>query len=307
MTIAIEMPGRDDRQLREDLIRRLGPDIVPETIDDSAADQVAMVIAWKHRPGSLARYRNVQAVYSYGAGADFLLEDTTLDPRISLGRTVGPSLSRQIASYVLASMLPKSLGLPAYHRATREGTWKPASTPRQTTVGLLGIGEMGHGVAKVCRSLGHRVLGWARQSMNTSIHRLYRGQDGLLELACASDFVVCTLPLTPELHGVLNTRLFRAMKPTAWLINVGRGEHLREEDLLDALDTDELAGAVLDVFVDEPLPGNHPFRRHPKIEITPHIAALTDPDEAAERLAGAWYALRDGRPLPDLIDRTRGY
>ncbi|MEN8164051.1 MAG: NAD(P)-dependent oxidoreductase, partial [Acidobacteriota bacterium] len=185
--------------------------------------------------------------------------------------------------------------------------WRPRPYEFVSTVLVLGMGRMGSAVAHGLTGVGHRVIGWSRSGRVVAGVECVAGRQALEEVLPQADVVVCLLPLTPNTEGILGHEFFSLMKKRSLLVNVGRGGHLVEHDLIAALANGRPGHAVLDVFRQEPLPANHPFWVHPAITVTPHVAALTNPRGAAERIAENRRRLHAGEPLLDLVDRGRGY
>jgi glyoxylate/hydroxypyruvate reductase A len=291
-------------------LRRRVPDlevrIFPE-IGDPAAIDCALV--WLPPPGLLAGLPNLRAIFSLGAGVDRLLEDPTLPPDVPLCRMVDPSLTASMAEFVLLHVLRYHRDLDVYEAQQRRAAWrlllpKPAAA---TVVGLMGLGELGTASARLLVRHGFTVRGWSRTRKAIEGVYSFAGPAELPAFLEGVSVLVCLLPLTEETRGVLNANLFARLPAGARLVNLARGAHLVEEDLLAALDSGRLAHATLDVFAREPLPEDHPFWRHPKITVTPHAAAYCQPESAAELVAENIRRLRSGRPLLHLVDRARGY
>jgi glyoxylate/hydroxypyruvate reductase A len=174
-------------------------------------------------------------------------------------------------------------------------------------VGILGFGTLGRDAGRKLRALGFDVAGWSRGSKTVPGFHTFAGADGLDLLLRRSEIVVCLLPLTEETRGILNASAFAQLPRGAGIVNAGRGGHVVESDLLAALDTGQVSGAVLDVFDDEPLPPGHPFWRHPRIIVTPHVAAETHPATAAPIVRDAIRQCEAGLPIANRVDLTRGY
>lgn len=206
----------------------------------------------------------------------------------------------------------------AYARAEREVKWDKSienfviRDNETVRVGLLGMGKMGEATACMLVAGGYPVSGWARTPRTDGLIpgvRYFYGDAGLREMAAGCDALVCLLPLTPATRGVLCASLFEAMPPGGLVINVGRGEHVVDADLLHALDAGRLSAAVLDVFEQEPLPADSPFWSHPKVRVFPHVAATLNAAQGVLQMRENLRALDAGRQLdPDrYIDRSRGY
>ncbi len=174
-------------------------------------------------------------------------------------------------------------------------------------VGILGFGALGQDAGKKLKTLGFDVAGWSRSAKEVPGFEAFAGHEGFDALLARSEILVCLLPLTAETRGILNAAAFARLPRGAALVNAGRGGHLVEEDLIPALDSGQLSGAVLDVFREEPLPLEHPFWRHPRIIVTPHIAAETHPPTAAPIIRDAIRCFEAGLPVPNRVDPARGY
>ena len=277
----------------------------PELGDPADID---MALVWKPPHGLLASLPNLKLIVSLGAGVESLLLDPTL-PDVPLVRMVSEGLTVDMAGYVALQVLRWHRQLDEYREQQRAAVWhqighKPAAEVR---VGFLGLGELGTASAKTLLSMDYRVLGWSRTPKAIEGVESFAGTDGLAAMLPQCDLLVCLLPLTEGTRGILNRDLFAALPRGAVVINAARGAHLVEADLLEALESGHLRGASLDVFVEEPLPADHPFWRHPKVHVTPHMAAVTHASRSAEVVAEAVRAFREGRPLPNLVDRKQGY
>jgi glyoxylate/hydroxypyruvate reductase A len=174
-------------------------------------------------------------------------------------------------------------------------------------VGILGFGTLGQDAGRKLKALGFPVAGWSRSPKAIAGFETFAGPDGLDALLARSEILVCLLPLTPETGGILNARNFALLPRGAGIVNAGRGGHLVEDDLIPALDSGQLSGAVLDVFREEPLPPAHRFWLHPRIIVTPHIAAETHPPTAAAIIGEAIRRFEAGQPIANIVDLQRGY
>lgn len=264
---------------------------------DLAAIDVAVVA--NPAPGLLARMPNLRFVQSLWAGVDGLLADGSVPDHLPLARLVDPNLATAMAEAVATHVLGLHRQLPTYRAQQAEAQWKPHHQPLagECPVGILGMGEMGKASAAMLRALGFPVAGWSRSA----------GPAALDEVLAKAHILVNLLPLTAETRHILAAPLFARMRPGAGLINFGRGGHQVVADIIAALDDGGLSHAVLDVFEAEPLPADSPLWRHPKVTITPHVAAETDSRTAAHCAARNIRAFRDGRPVTGLVDRARGY
>ena len=174
-------------------------------------------------------------------------------------------------------------------------------------IGIMGLGQLGADAAQKLSALGFKVAGWSRRPKDIAGVNSFNGQAELVEFLSGSQILICLLPLTAETTGILNRRTFEHLPPGAYVINVARGQHLNEKDLMAALDSGQLSGACLDVFEVEPLPPDHPFWRHPQIKVTPHISSLTFSKAVAPQIIENYRRSQTGKPLLNAVDLERGY
>ncbi|WP_049973720.1 glyoxylate/hydroxypyruvate reductase A [Azospirillum sp. B4] len=279
----------------------------PEGLGDPAEIDTALV--WKPPAGLLASLPNLKVIFSLGAGVDALLADPTL-PGLPLVRMVEPGLTEGMTEYVCLHVLRWHRDAPLFEARQRAGVWRQLThqhLARERRVGILGLGALGGDAALALKALRFDVAGWSRSPKHLEGIATYHGAEGLGPFLARTDILVCLLPLTPETEDILDAGLFAQLPRGAVVINAARGRHLVEEDLLAALDSGQLAGATLDVFRTEPLPASHPFWSHPKVTVTPHVAAITQARTAVEQVVDGLKRLAAGRPLVNLVDRARGY
>lgn len=272
-------------------------------------DEVTFAVVWRAAAGSLRRFRNLRAVLSLGAGVDAILRDPDLPPEVPVVRMVDEALTEGMREYVLAQVLRYHRAFPFYAAAQTARRWDPRPYPlaRERRVGVMGLGVLGADVARHVAALGFDVKGWSRSPKRIAGVEAFAGRDTLYEFAGKVDILVCLLPLTPDTENILDARLFNALPRGAFLVNVARGEHLVESDLLAALASGQLAGATLDAFREEPLPPEHPFWSHPAITVTPHIASLTRVDSGARHLVAEMQRILAGKGSLHAADRNLGY
>ncbi len=278
----------------------------PDEVGDPGDIDVALV--WKPPPKELQHFPNLRAILSLGAGIDALLEDETL-PDLPLARMVDPSLTRTMADYVLLAALRHHRQFDMFAREQHRSSWLfvlPKST-EERTVGVLGLGVLGRAAALALMDRGFNVVGWSRTAKSVKGVKTYHGADKLSSFLGEANILVCLLPLTEETRGILNADLFAKLPKGAYVINVGRGDHLVRDDLIQALDNGQLAGATLDVFEEEPLPAISPLWLHERILVTPHVASYCMPKTAAKGVAENIRLARDGKPLKNLVNRKKGY
>lgn len=308
MALLFYSPDDDAVAWRRELRRRL-PDldvrVWPETGDPAEID---MALVWRVPPGLLRTLPNLRLILSLAAGIDGLLGDPSL-PELPICRLIDPSLTRAMSEFVLLQVLKYHRRLDLYARQQREAHWALhlPSPPAATAVGIMGLGELGRDAAGALVAHGFAVRGWSRTAKALDGVACFAGEDGLGAFLAGTSILVCLLPLTDATRGILDAGLFARLPHGARLVNVGRGAHLVEADLLDALDRGQLAHASLDAFPTEPLPPGHPFWHHPRIDLTPHAASYGLPEIAAEGVADNIRRWREGRPLLHVVDRGRGY
>jgi len=276
-------------------------------IGDRSAIEYALV--WHPEPGMLASLTNLRLIVSLGAGVDHVLRDPALPRGVPILRLVDPYMTQAMSEYVTLQVLRLHRQDFAYRAQQAAGEWREHAQKNaaERTVGILGFGKLGQDAATKLKAVGFDVAGWSRSGRGVPGFVTHGGPAGLDALLARSEILVSLLPMTPETEGILDARLFARLPRGAGLVNAGRGRHLVEADLLAALDSGQISAAVLDVFRDEPLPPSHPFWRHPRIVVTPHVAAETHPPTAAAIIAQAIDDFEAGRPLANLIDPKRGY
>jgi len=282
-----------------DAVRSLEPDVSClsgfEAHDDAALAGVDIVLGWRFPHGLAARLTNLRWVCSMAAGVEKLLVPE-LAPHIPVSRVVDTEQAIGMGQYAVAMVLRHARGLARYDTQQRERDWTryPMAVARQQVV-VLGWGEVGREVGRQLAALGLPVRGWRRDG--TALTVALRD----------AEVVINTLPLTPATEGLLNATAFAAMPRGAYFVNVARGGHVVEPDLIAAVRSGHLAGAALDVQKREPLPADDPLWTVPGITITPHIAAQPSNKHVAEQFVAGLRCLRRGEPLPNLVDRARGY
>jgi glyoxylate/hydroxypyruvate reductase len=294
---------------RQEVARHL-PDrefrVWPEIGDPS---MIEYAIVWRPQAGLLASLPNLKLIISLGAGVDHLLRDPQLPPGVPVVRLVDPYLAAAMSEFVALSVLRLHRGDLDYLAQQRARQWRELEQKNaaERPVGILGFGTIGEAAGRSLRALGFPVVGWTRTERAVAGFATYAGSAGLDQLLARSEILVCLLPLTPDTEGILNARNFARLPRGAGLVNAGRGGHLVEADLIPALDSGQLSGAVLDVFRGEPLVPEHPFWSHPRIVVTPHIAGVTNPATAAPVMVAAIRRCEAGLPVANTVDLSRGY
>jgi glyoxylate/hydroxypyruvate reductase A len=258
--------------------------------------------------GALRGLTNLRLIISLTAGTDALLRDPDLPPVpiVRAGASVGDAMMNET---VLLHVLRHHRYLPEYQRAQARHEWLrlPITPAHERKVGVTGLGPIGLAAAKALAAAGFQVAGWVRRPRTDAGVEVFAGREQLSAFLARSEIVVNLLPLTPETRGIFDAAAFRALPKGAAIINLGRGEHVVEADLIAALDSGHLSAATLDVFPVEPLPGDSPLWAHPKITVMPHVARRLVPAEMAPRVRAIIEDFRAGRPLTQVVDRGRGY
>ncbi len=288
-----EMPGIDAR--------------VPAAIDDRS--RVDIAITWQLPHGQYATYPNLALIQSICAGVDHVLEDHERPVHVPIARVVDPFMGRAMTHHIVLQILRWHRQLDRFEGNRPERIWPPsfAFDADALQVAVLGLGHLGTHLARALQALGIAVAGWSRSPKSVDGIEVSHGADGLDGLLRRSNVVVCLLPLTTETEGILSAETFAKMPPGGLIVNVGRGGHLVESDLLSALDTGQVSAAALDVFQAEPLPADHPFWDDRRIYLTPHIASEVNKATAARVFADNIARLRLGEPPTGLVDLNRGY
>ena len=293
---------------------RVCPDRSVALVPDDAVEaaQVRYAAVWKPQPGALRLYPNLEVIFNLGAGVDAVLADKTL-PAVPLVRVAVDDLTQRMTEYVVMHVLMHHRRQGYYAESQRSRVWAPKLqwAARELRVGVMGLGVLGRDAAQVLARIGFDVAGWSATAKAIPGIRCFAGAQ-LPEFLARTDVLVCLLPLTPQTRGILRYDLFRRLARDGKLggpviINAGRGGLQVEDDVLRALDDGTLAAATLDVFATEPLPADSAFWSHPKVTLSPHNAADTDPDAISVYVAEQIAAFERGEKLMNVVDRTVGY
>ena len=277
--------------------------------NDSNREEINFALTWRHPHGIFRDYPNLKCISSMGAGVDHLLKDPYLPSQATITRLVDPYLAQDMAEFVLALIMNHLRDLNAFKIKQTQSIWKPSWYLRiqDVKVGIMGLGAIGLKVAEELQRTGFSVVGWSRTHKEISGIPTFSGDNDFPEFIGQSDILVCILPLTSQTKGILNSNTFKLLPNNAFVINVGRGEHLEEHDLLSYIADGHIAGASLDVFAEEPLPTESPLWKHPRIHITPHIASLTDPHAVAPQIVENYYRMINDKPLLNVVSIEKGY
>ncbi|MGD8883686.1 MAG: glyoxylate/hydroxypyruvate reductase A [Desulfobacterales bacterium] len=288
----------------------LDPDIDiriwPEVGD---ADDIEFAFTWIHPQGEFKKYKNLKCIASLGAGVDHILRDPDLPAGVPVTRVVEPSMAQSMSEYAVLGVLNYCRHFDSYRTDQSQKNWQPRIPllAADMRIGIMGLGQLGKDAAKKLSYLGFPVSGWSQTPKDIEGVKCLAGDDALDDFLSQTRILICMLPLTPKTRGILNHKTFDKLPAGAYVINVARGQHLVEKDLLAALESGQLDGACLDVFEIEPLPEDHPFWGHPKIIVTPHISSLTYPRAVAPQIIENYRRTKTGESLLNVVNIKRGY
>ncbi|MEQ8364154.1 MAG: glyoxylate/hydroxypyruvate reductase A [Cyclobacteriaceae bacterium] len=277
--------------------------------NDTNREEISFALTWRHPYGIFKDYPNLKCISSMGAGVDHLLRDPDLPKQVSIVRLVDPYLAQDMAEFVLALIMNHLRDLNAFKIKQTESIWRPAEylRIRDVKVGIMGMGAIGKRVATELQKTGFDVIGWARTNKEISGITVYAGDAEFPKFLSKADILVSVLPLTSETKGILNKKNMLQLPKNAFVINVGRGEQVVDEDLIQLISEGHLSGASLDVFTEEPLPKSNMLWKHPRVNVTPHIASLTNPTSVAPQIVENYYRLKENKNLLNIVSREKGY
>ncbi|MBI6116075.1 2-hydroxyacid dehydrogenase [Salegentibacter maritimus] len=309
MSLLVISPGKDPEAWVKALKEQhpgLNIYVYPE---DHDKEEVEFALTWKHPRGIFKNYPNLKVIASMGAGVDHITSDEELPENIKITKVVDDRLEEDMGTFVLSLILAHQRNLLHYRESQLNEKWEPVPYTRnnQIKVGILGIGNLGQRVAHKLLQNDFQVIGFSRNKKEIENVESFAGEDELDEFLEQSNILVNMLPLTPNTEKILDKELFEKLPKGAYLINVARGEHLVEQDLLAKVDDGHLSGAALDVFWEEPIRDEHPFWKHPKIRVTPHIASVTHPKSVVPQIIENYERLQDREPLKNEVKRDIGY
>ena len=280
--------------------------IWPE-VDD--ADDIEFAFSWNHPHGEFKKYKNLKCIASLGAGVDHILSDPDLPAGVPVTRVVEPSMSQSMSEYAVLAVLNHCRQFDLYRSDQSQKKWQPRIPllAADMGIGIMGLGQLGKDAAVKLSHLGFPVTGWSQTPKKIKGVTCLAGEEAFDDFLSRARILICMLPLTPKTRGILNHETFHKLPTGAYVINVARGQHLIEKDLLAAVDSGQLDGACLDVFEVEPLFEDHPFWGHPKIIVTPHISSLTYPKAVAPQVIDNYHRMKSGKALLNQVDIKRGY
>ena len=308
--VLLSVTGYNPRRWHELLSATREVMLEPDGPNDPSIDYA---VVWKHRPGVLSSLPNLKVIFSIGAGVDHIFADSGV-PDVPIVRVVADNLTQYMTEYVVWRVLDHQRQGVAYRSQQGRKVWfeppQPAAT--ELSVGIMGLGQLGRAAARALLALGFRVNGWTRTHRPMDGVVAFHGEDGLKPFLAATDILVVLLPYTPATEGIIDYELLAGLRRDnglggAFLVNAGRGRLQKEGDILRALDDGILKEASLDVFEHEPLPETSPLWGHPRVFVTPHAAATSDPAQLVPPMLDQMARFERGEPLENLVDRKAGY
>ena len=309
MSLLICLPDSFQPQLLGKALKSLDPElhieIGPENVKNPSA--VEFVVDWKNPEGHLLNYPNLRAISSYGHGVDNLLSKTKLPHGVPIVRLKDETMAKLMSEYLLAVVLIHRRKFLEYSKNPEFSEWGTSIYHPGNQIGILGLGYLGQASAKVFLKMGFNVAGWSRRIKQIDRVKCFSGTDGLSKMLTQTDYLINLLPNTSSTQDLLNFQSLSTLKIGSYVINVGRGKTLVDEDLIALLENGHLSGACLDVFRTEPLPADHQFRNNSKILLTPHNSSTTQADSAAPQILENYRRAISGKKLLHLVDMKHGY
>lgn len=309
MTIAIICQNKDPTPWRKALLS-IAPDldirVWPELGDKS---EISFALTWQHPPGCFADLPNLMTISSMGAGVDQLLADKQIPENCQIVRLVDSGLVEGMADYLQAIISSYRHHLGFYKQQQEQFAWSPRKSlsKSQFVIGVMGLGQLGRYTAQTFYDLGYPVRGWSKSSKSISGVKCFYGDSQLTPFLKQTHCLINLLPLTELTRGIINQELIETLPRGASLVNVGRGQHVNELDLIKALQNGQLAAAILDAFDQEPLTRDHDYWKIENLLITPHVSSLTDPMSVAPQIIGNYKRTLNKEELLNKVDRELGY
>jgi glyoxylate/hydroxypyruvate reductase A len=289
-------------------LRTLQPNWLYEAWPNSIGANYAIV--WKPPKELFERNTQLKGAINYGAGVDAILSMDSVPSRIPIIRLEDAGMAQQMAEYALYGVIHHHRHMQVYAAQQRDRVWlqhEDRANLQRPVVGVMGLGEMGGHVAKKIAAFGYDVRGWSKSKRAVDGVKCFAGSDQLNEFLSGTNVLVCMLPLTEETRGVINAQTLAKLPRGSFLVNAGRGAHMVEADVLAALESGQLTGALLDVFATEPLPQDNPLWSHPNVIVTPHIAATTPIRDACAQIVDKIERMERGEIVSGIVDRAIGY
>lgn len=309
MSILLVFENKDVKPWAEILQAKLPDTIIEVYPDVKDKSMVDFVICWKPKKNLLNDFPNVKVIQSVGASIDHITNSQILNKNHQVTRIVDKNLSNDMWEFLLTVVLSQMKHVGTYNEAQKTKVWEQQAyrSIHNTSIAILGLGSIGGYVATKFVELGFKLKGWSNSRKQISGVESFTGEKGLETCLRDSDFLINLLPLTEKTRDILNKEKLQILPEHAFFINVGRGEHLVESDLIELIDSSLLSGALLDVFRTEPLPIEHPFWDHPKIQLTPHIASLTNVRSAADQVIENYRRFQNNEEILHQVSVEKGY
>jgi glyoxylate/hydroxypyruvate reductase A len=285
------------------------PDLKVSTFPyEGDPEAVDYALVWSPPPGELKRYPNLKVIFSVGAGIDHLKNDPEL-PDLPVVRMVEPGLTAGMTQFVVMACLMIHRSMIDYRNQQLARHWEEISqrSTGNRRIGILGLGHLGGDAARKLTTFGFPVSGWSRSRKQIEGVTSYAGEEALAEFLGRTDILVSLLPLTAETEDMIDAKLLAGLPKGAAFISAGRGKQVVEEDLLAALDSGQIGGAILDVFREEPLPADSPFWGHERVIVLPHVASMTDPVTAVGAVVENIRRIQSGAEPLHRVDLDKGY
>lgn len=310
MNVAVYLPLNDKTQWWVDMLSEMMPGWTVEPMAEVRdPEAVHYAVVWRPRTGDIAKFPNLKAIVSIGAGIDHVLADTELPDNVPIIRTVGDDLTQRMREYVALHVLRHHRDMPRQLQAQAEKDWHAIVVPvaPNRVVGVMGLGNLGAAAAQTLAGLGFTTRGWSKSPKSIDGVETFAGAEAMDAFLDGCEILVNLLPLTDQTRGILNADLMGKLAQGACLINCARGPHLVDEDLLAALASGQIKQATLDVFHQEPLPSDHVFWDTPGITVTPHVASQIDAVTGGRIIAANIKTFEETGTCADLADAARGY
>ena len=306
MRFAIIAPPTPTKNWKENF-EKIAPHINLEIgLNSDFPEEVHCAMVWNQPKGALIPFKNLRLIFAMGAGVDHILKDETIPKDIPICRVIDSQMAFSMSNYILMALLNYHRSFYEFQEAQYNKNWAQFEfVERPLRIGVLGVGHLGMDAAKKIHHLGFQVFGYSNSPKKANF-KTYHG-DQFDEFIKQINVLICTVPYTPETHGLLNYSLFKKFKSPTYLINVSRGSVQVEKDIIKALEEGILTGTFLDVFEQEPLPKSSPLWSHPRVKITPHIASLTYPEESVKQVLNCYDRVEKGLPLLQKVSREKMY
>jgi glyoxylate/hydroxypyruvate reductase A len=306
MSLVIISPGKDPN-IWIDEFHQLDPELEFEIFPEVRnPEKVTTAFVWNHPIGILNTFPNLKLISSMGAGVDHILKDDSIADHIPIVRIVDEKLTFSMTNYVVMAVLNFHRQLTRYQKNQSKKNWDMSNPEIEVTIGVMGVGALGKDVLDKLNNLGFPVVGYG-YSEKINFEYPYYSKNNLSDFLKKINVLVCLLPLTPETENILDKRLFNQCTPATYIINVARGKHLVDADLIEAIESGQVFGAMLDVYRHEPLPKSHPFWMNSRITMTPHIASVTNPQAAAPQVIENIRRRNANQELINVVVRSKGY